>query len=122
MRERGRKVDEDGPAFYRAPRHYGLLANRRKRPLLAQAREALQRPALPPPAPVESLEDFWLRVAGLDIHMCPTFRIGRSPSEGSLTRHTPSAIVIHTSAPLMSPHGVSFGLLGLRSTSRRSPR
>jgi len=52
-------------------RHYGLLANRNKRVLLAQARAALQAPALvQATAAPESVRAFWQRVARIDIEHC----------------------------------------------------
>jgi hypothetical protein len=52
-------------------RHYGVLANRNKRALLAAARTAL---AVPEPvracAAAESIAAFWQRVAGIDIARC----------------------------------------------------
>ena len=64
------------PRGFTRIRHYGLLANRNKAPLLAQAARALN---LPPPERVapESAQAFCLRVCGLDIHLCPSCRAGR---------------------------------------------
>jgi hypothetical protein len=64
-------------------RHYGLLANRHKRELLAQARATLNRPA-PPPTQTESVQAFCLRVLGIDIERCPTCRIGTLRPIGTL--------------------------------------
>jgi len=52
-------------------RHYGLLANRSKRVLLAQARAALDAaaPVLDATAP-DSARAFWQRIAGIDIERC----------------------------------------------------
>jgi len=59
------------PRGFNRIRHYGLLANRSKRVLLAQARAALDTPApeheSPPP---ESVRAFWKRIAGIDIERC----------------------------------------------------
>lgn len=57
------------PRGFNRIRHYGLLANRNKRALLAQARAALLAPA-PPAAAPESLRAFWQRVAHVDIERC----------------------------------------------------
>ncbi len=59
------------PRGFNRIRHYGLLANRNKRVLLAQARAALQAPtpARKAPAP-ESARSFWQRTAGIDIEHC----------------------------------------------------
>jgi len=60
------------PRGFNRIRHYGLLANRNKRALLAKARAALHAPApTPAPAPAESVTAFWQRVASLDIERCP---------------------------------------------------
>jgi len=60
------------PRGFNRIRHYGLLANRNKRALLAQARAALDAPA---PAQnstsPESVHALWQRVAGIDIERCP---------------------------------------------------
>jgi hypothetical protein len=58
-------------------RHYGLLANRNKRTLLARARAALAAPTVPEQPAVESVQVFWQRVAGIDIERCPRCHIGR---------------------------------------------
>ena len=62
------------PRGFNRIRHYGLLANRNKRALLACARAALNVPA-PTTAPTESVATFCQRVAGIDIARCP--RCGR---------------------------------------------
>lgn len=63
------------PGGFMRIRHYGLLANRGKRRLLAAARAALGAVA-PLRVKPESVQAFWLRVAALDITLCPTCRIG----------------------------------------------
>ena len=67
------------PRGFNRIRHYGLLANRKKRLLLARAREALQVPAPPTANTVatESLAAFWQRVASVDIDACPDCGLGR---------------------------------------------
>ena len=59
------------PRGFNRIRHYGVLANRNKRALLAAARTAL---AVPEPvrdcSAVESITAFWQRVAGIDIERC----------------------------------------------------
>lgn len=64
-------------------RHYGVLASRSKRHLLAAARIALEVSA-PLPVKPESAQAFWLRVAALDITLCPTCRIGHLCVVGSI--------------------------------------
>jgi hypothetical protein len=64
------------PRGFNRIRHYGLLANRNKRALLAQARAALQAPA-PTSAPTdESPAAFWYRIAGIDLTRCPHCHTG----------------------------------------------
>lgn len=58
------------PTGFNRIRHYGLLANRNKRALLARARAALDVPASTP-VPVESVAAFWRRITGIDIARCP---------------------------------------------------
>lgn len=58
------------PNGFQRLRHYGITASRSKHQHLAQCRAQLQV-AEPEPRPVETLEAFWLRVAGIDIHVCP---------------------------------------------------
>lgn len=66
------------PKGFMRIRHYGLLGNHGKRAKLAAARDALQAPASPPTPPVaESLQLFWQRICGLDIHQCPHCSRGR---------------------------------------------
>ncbi len=66
------------PRGFNRIRHYGLLANRNKRALLALARRALGAPALTIAAAVpESLAAFWQRIASTDIERCPSCEHGR---------------------------------------------
>ena len=65
------------PSRFMRIRHYGILANRAKRGKLAQARSALDHPNPTEPRQSESVEAFWLRVANLDIHLCPHCKVGR---------------------------------------------
>ena len=65
------------PRGFNRIRHYGLLANRNKRALLAVARAAL---AVPEPVRIgcaaESIAAFWQRVAGIDIARCTHCGLG----------------------------------------------
>jgi hypothetical protein len=65
------------PRSFNRIRHYGLLANRNKRALLARARAALLAPApTQASAAPESVRAFWQRVAGIDIERCPHCQLG----------------------------------------------
>jgi Putative transposase/Transposase zinc-binding domain len=65
------------PRGFMRIRHYGLLANRHKRALLARARRALNLPAPErAPPPPESVQAFCQRVLGIDPARCPACRIG----------------------------------------------
>ncbi len=65
------------PRGFNRIRHYGLLANRNKRALLASARAALGAPAAPhTAAPTESVIAFWQRIAHIDIQRCPRCNLG----------------------------------------------
>lgn len=72
------------PQGFMRIRHYGLLANRTKRAKLAQARSALDAPPVPQAPAAETVEAFWLRVAHLDIHLCPHCHAGRMRTIGSI--------------------------------------
>ena len=63
------------PRGFNRIRHYGLLANRNKRTLLARARPALVAPSMEAP-PAESVQAFWQRVAGIDIERCTHCQLG----------------------------------------------
>jgi hypothetical protein len=77
------------PKGFMRIRHYGLLANRAKAALLAQARRALDQPHSPPPAATESVAAFWLRVAHRDIHRCPHCGRGTLHVISMLSRQRP---------------------------------
>ena len=76
------------PRGFMRIRHYGLAANRSKRLLLAAARSALGVSA-PLPVEPESVQAFWLRVAALDITLCPACRIGHLGVVGSVLPFAP---------------------------------
>jgi hypothetical protein len=77
------------PRGFNRIRHYGLIANRSKRALLAKARAALQAPAPTPCAPAsESVADFWRRIADIDITRCPHCRRGTLRLVATLAPHT----------------------------------
>jgi len=56
-------------------RPFGLLANRRRRAMLAQCRRLLAHQP-PPPAPTESVRDLMFRLTGIDIERCPVCQHG----------------------------------------------
>jgi hypothetical protein len=64
------------PKSFMRIRHYGFLANRTKAAKLALTRAALDT-AAPPATEAETVEQFMLRVAGIDIHRCPLCGQGR---------------------------------------------
>ena len=80
------------PAGFMRIRHYGILANRGKQTKLARARAAL---ACPPPEPVshtpQTVQTFWLRVAGRDITRCTHCGTGHLHIVGPLVRMHPPA-------------------------------
>ena len=65
------------PTGFMRIRHYGLIANRAKHDKLPQARTALNHPAAVAAREPESVEAFCLRVASLDLHLCPHCKVGR---------------------------------------------
>jgi len=74
------------PKGFMRIRHYGLNGNRGKHHKLAQARAALDAPPSESDStPPESIENFWLRIAHLDIHQCPHCASGRLHRIATLT-------------------------------------
>jgi hypothetical protein len=68
-------------------RHYGLLANRSRRPRIARCRELLAATA-PPTAPAEeSVGEKVLRLTGIDLTLCPICREGRMQVVAELDPH-----------------------------------
>ncbi len=64
------------PTGFLRIRHFGLLANRRKRPALERCRQLLDQPA-PPLAAPESAADLLRRLTGVDPAQCPVCHQGR---------------------------------------------
>ena len=64
------------PTGIKRIRHYGVLASACKRVKLAAARLALQMPAVNPRA-LESAQTFMVRVAKIDVLVCPCCKAGR---------------------------------------------
>jgi hypothetical protein len=58
-------------------RHFGLLANRTRRAMLARCRELLAAPPAPAAPPRESVPALMLRLTGLDITRCPACHQGQ---------------------------------------------
>ena len=79
------------PKSFMRIRHYGLLANRAKSILLAQARRALDQHDAPQTPAAESIAAFWLRVAHVDIHRCPQCGLGTLHVISVLPRQRPPA-------------------------------
>lgn len=79
------------PAGFKRIRHYGLLGAARKREGLAAARRALDVPT-PVPSMVESIDDFWQRVARIDIERCGHCRVGRWQVISVITPSGPSPL------------------------------
>jgi len=83
------------PTGFMRIRHYGLLANRAKAEKLAAARAALNAPVPTMNTKPESLEAFYLRTTGRDIHQCPRCTIGRmiviAPIQPTRSSPTPRA-------------------------------
>jgi len=57
-------------------RHYGLLANRSRRPKIARCRALLCAPEISEPVE-ETVSEKLLRLTGVDIHCCPACHEGR---------------------------------------------
>jgi hypothetical protein len=64
------------PPGFKRIRHYGLLASRHKAVKLAACRALLDVPA-PVPAVIDSVADFMLRVAQVDLSRCSHCASGR---------------------------------------------
>lgn len=64
------------PSGIKRIRHYGVLASACKRVKLTAARLALQMPAVSPLA-IESAQAFMVRVAKIDVLVCPCCKAGR---------------------------------------------
>jgi hypothetical protein len=68
-------------------RHYGLLANRSRRPRIARCRELLAATAPPPAAPApEDVCQKLLRLTGVDLTRCPACGEGRMGVVAELER------------------------------------
>jgi hypothetical protein len=58
-------------------RHYGLLANRSRKPRIARCRELLAAEAPPAPPAPETVGEKLLRLTGVDLSLCPACGEGR---------------------------------------------
>ena len=63
------------PSGFMRLRHYGLLANRYRKQKLARCRQLLHQPE-PSPQEKEDAADLLLRLAGIDITLCPICKHG----------------------------------------------
>jgi len=81
-------------------RHYGVLSSACKGIKLGAARQALQMPVINPRA-VESALDFMMRVARVDVMLCPCCKIGKLRVIETLTGNArlslPGGVVIQQS-------------------------
>ena len=81
-------------------RHYGVLASACKGVKLGVVRQALQMPAINPRA-VESTRDFMMRVAKVDVMLCPCCKTGRlrviEVLAGNSRLSAPGSVVIQQS-------------------------
>lgn len=79
------------PQGFMRIRHFGFLANRSKKPALAQCRKLLDLdPALPQP-PILSAKDLLLKITGLDLSRCPCCHEGTMIVVGDLLRRSSSS-------------------------------
>jgi len=78
-------------------RHFGLLANRGKRPKLARCRALLAAPPPPGPPAGESVAALLLRLTGVDVTRCRVCRVGRLRVVGRLPPGAPPIPVWDTS-------------------------
>ncbi len=91
------------PTGIKRIRHYGVLASACKGIKLAQAREALQMPAVNTRA-IESAQAFMTRVASMEVLLCPCCRVGRlrvatvSVGQARLPAHADS-VLPHSRGP-----------------------
>jgi len=88
-------------------RHYGVLASACKKIKLGAARQALQMPALNPRA-VESARDFMIRVAKVDMMVCPYCKTGRLRVSEVLTGNGRLSLSACGHAQAGAPGGVTL--------------
>lgn len=80
------------PQGFMRIRHFGFLANRAKKPTLAQCRKLLDLDPALPPSPILSAKDLLLKIIGVDLSRCPSCRegtmivVGNLPASSSLPR------------------------------------
>ncbi len=95
----GRFLTHVLPPGFKRIRHYGLLASRHKAVKLAACRAVLDVLA-PVPAVIESVADFMLRVAQVDLSRCPHCADGRMRFVAALARvRSPAASCFATGPP-----------------------
>ena len=78
-------------------RHFGLLANRGRRPKLARCRALLAAPPPPRPPAGEAGAALLLRLTGVDVTRCLVCRVGRLRVVGRLPPGAPPVPVWDTS-------------------------
>jgi len=93
----GRFVRHVLPRGFTRIRHAGILAARHKSAKLATARRALEAPPPESSPTAETVEQYCLRVLGIDIHQCKACRCGRLRPAGSIaperrTRDPPDGV------------------------------
>jgi len=86
------------PNGYKRIRHYGLLASASKKQSLLIARSALNAP-IPDAVTIESIQDFMLRVAKIDISICPLCKQGHLRIVEILTKHAIDSIAKYPEPP-----------------------
>jgi len=79
------------PNSYKKIRHFGFLANRRKKQDLCICRKLLDLPADLPQIPNETTQEKMLRLVGTDIMECPCCKQGRMKRVGELPKLLPCA-------------------------------
>ena len=74
------------PEGFMRIRHFGFLANRFKKQLLAQCRQLLDLDPALPDCPSESAQDLLLKLTGVDLSRCPCCHNGTMIVIGDLPR------------------------------------
>ena len=74
------------PSRYVRIRHFGLLANRKRKDNLAACRKMIdsEKPVTKENARIETWQEQLLRICGIDVTLCPVCQKGRMYSMGLL--------------------------------------